>query len=405
MARTDRPYSQHRPVSRNPYADARAREAYRAQIAARQRKQRNRRIVGGVAASVLLLVLVGVGLSLFQMQDADPEQTPSSPFAALVANDDAPNASSVIMTLGGDAETYVIVGEEYLEAGCHAYLPEEGNLSDVRIEGSVNTRVPGDYTVTYTASPASGGRATAQRTVHVVEDFERFDGEARTLPVLMYHYVYAEDDAPAELDGNYILDTKLAAQLQYLVDQDYYYPSYQEIRAFAQGKHTLPARSVVITFDDAEQGFLKYGTPLLEQYRVPGTSFMICSDPTTEDKIRDYSNPYVSWQSHSYGLHQAGSSIGRGGIIHALTVDEIVDDLKQAQAMLGSTEAFAYPFGDNNEQAWAALEKADVLCGFTIENRRIVPGDQPEALPRVRISGEYSQESFEYLVTPNGGEQ
>lgn len=385
MAGTYSPYSQY--PSRNAYADARARQAYRAQAAARQRKQRNKRIIGGAVAAVLVL-----GVAVFAI------------LQGLNAEDTTP-AEGVIMTLGGDAETYVLVGEEYLEPGCHAYSPEEGNLDDVRIESNVNTYVPGDYTVTYTARPASGGRATAQRTVHVVENFDVFDGTAQTLPVLMYHYVYAENDGPEKLDGNYLLNTKFATQLQYLVDHDYYYPSYAEVRAFAQGKHTLPARSVVLTFDDAEQGFLKYGTPLLEQYQVPGTSFMICSDPSTEQKIRNYSNPFVSWQSHSYGLHRAGSSVGRGGLIHALTTEEIADDVKQARAILGSVEAFAYPFGDNNEQAWTALEQENVLCSFTIENRRIVPGDNPEALPRVRISGEYSQESFEYLVTPNGGEQ
>ena len=51
------------------------------------------------------------------------------------------------------------------------------------------------------------------------------------------------------------------------------------------------------------------------------------------------------------------------------------------------------------------LKQAGTLCGFLIENRRIKPGDAPEELPRVRISGDYTQEGFRYLVTPNGGEQ
>lgn len=90
---------------------------------------------------------------------------------------------------------------------------------------------------------------------------------------------------------------------------------------------------------------------------------------------------------------------------HYVYTEEIVDDLKQAQAILGTTEAFAYPYGDNNENAWAAMEEAGVLCAFTIENRRVEVGDPVEALPRVRIAGEYTQEGFEYLVEPNGGEQ
>lgn len=90
---------------------------------------------------------------------------------------------------------------------------------------------------------------------------------------------------------------------------------------------------------------------------------------------------------------------------HYVYTEEIVDDLKQAQAILGTTEAFAYPYGDNNENAWAAMEEAGVLCAFTIENRRVEVGDPVEALPRVRIAGEYTQEGFEHLVEPNGGEQ
>lgn len=31
--------------------------------------------------------------------------------------------------------------------------------------------------------------------------------------------------------------------------------------------------------------------------------------------------------------------------------------------------------------------------------------EMPWFLPRVRIAGEYTQEGFEYLVEPNGGEQ
>ena len=46
------------------------------------------------------------------------------------------------------------------------------------------------------------------------------------------------------------------------------------------------------------------------------------------------------------------------------------------------------------------MEEAGVLCSFTIENRRVEVGDPVEALPRVRIAGEYTQEGFEYLVRP-----
>lgn len=74
-----------------------------------------------------------------------------------------------------------------------------------------------------------------------------------------------------------------------------------------------PARSAVLTFDDGQKGFLNYGIPLLEQYEVPATSFIICSQDSTPEKLRDYASPYVSFQSHSYNMHRDGSDGGRGG--------------------------------------------------------------------------------------------
>ena len=348
-------------------------------------------------------VIIGVSGALApQAAPTDPQDDADAfvaPGSDAVVQERERIADDVVMTLGGSADTYVLRGEEYLEAGCHAVDLKEGDISEtVIIGGAPDTAMPGDYTVTYTATTADGAVARAERRVHVVDSFEE---SATSLPVLMYHYVYAQDDQPSDLNGNYLLDAKLEEQLRYLSENDYYYPSFQEVKAFAEGTHTLPARSVVLTFDDCEAGFLKYGVPLLNEYRVPATSFVICSDGDAAQKVHENATPYVQFQSHSYAMHQAGSNVGRGGRIHAMSQQEIVEDLQAAQSLLGTTEAFAYPFGDNNATAQAALLDAGVLCAFTIDNDRVHPGDDPTALSRVRISGEYSIESFKYLVEPN----
>ena len=147
------------------------------------------------------------------------------------------------------------------------------------------------------------------------------------------------------------------------MENDFYFPSYPELQAFLQGTHSLPAKSVVLTFDDAEQGFLDVGIPILEKYQVPATSFVICSDENAAQKVVDYRSPYVSFQSHSFGLHQAGGTVGHGGLISALTKDEIVEDLEHAQQVVGATEAFAYPFGDVTADGQQAVREAgDPLC-------------------------------------------
>lgn len=412
-----------------PYQPGQLNSAYVAAF----RPRRRRKPWGVIAAVVLAVALIGGGIAwgvtsgAFQgipeavgglipgaaSSDADGDGAQAG-FDEGASADGSPSgdaagapvvSESIVMTLDGAADTYVLVGEDFLDGGCHAYDTAAKTPLATKAEGAVDTQTPGDYTVTYTAADEAGAQATATRTVHVVESFDDFDGKAETLPVLMYHYIYTEDDSPEQEDANYLLDTKFEKQLQYLVEHNYYYPSYAEVRAFAEGTHTLPARSVVLTFDDGQKGFLKYGIPLLEQYQVPATSFLICSQKETKSKLKTYASPYVQFQSHSYNMHRDGSNVGRGGVIHALSTEEIVEDLKKAQKILGTTEAFAYPYGDNNENAWAAMDEAGVLCAFTVENRRVEPGDAPEALPRVRIAGEYAQEGFEYLVEPNGGEQ
>lgn len=315
---------------------------------------------------------------------------------ALVTDTAVSGPGEIVIGLNGDEDTYVLVGEEYLEAGAHATEPTDGVLNDaIEVSGEVDTTKAGDYEVTYRVSDSSGHTAEAVRTVHVVDETETMQGG---VPILMYHYVYSADNPPAALDGNYLLDTKLEEQLAYLVESDFYFPSYPEVRAFIEGEHSLPARSIVLTFDDAEAGFLNVGIPILEKYGVPATSFVICSDADAAQKVVDHRSPYVSFQSHSYGLHQAGGTIGHGGLISALTKDQIAEDLTHAQEILGTTEAFAYPFGDVTADGQQAVREAGILCAFTTQNSWAHVGDDVTALPRVRISGEYELAGFVALV-------
>ncbi len=171
------------------------------------------------------------------------------------------------------------------------------------------------------------------------------------VPILMYHYVYDPANPPADLNGNFIASTAFEQQLSYLKENDFYFPSYPEVKAFIEGKHSLPAKSVVLTFDDGEMGFLNVGVPLLEKYQVPATSFVIASDADAAQKAIDHRSPYVAFESHSFGMHKPGGNVGHGGIISAMGRDEIAADLKHAQEIVGGTQAFAYPFGDVTDDA------------------------------------------------------
>jgi len=212
--------------------------------------------------------------------------------------------------------------------------------------------------------------------------------------VLMYHNVYSEENRPAKIDNNLIRNTDLEAHLQYLAENGFYYPSYQELYAYIQGEIDLPEKSIVLTFDDGKKGFMELGIPLLVKYQVPATAFMIASEKSTPGALKKYANEYVIFQSHSYDMHQPGGTIGHGGIISAMTTDEIVTDLLKAQTVLGNAESFAYPFGDNTPDASRAAVEAGILCSFTTEYGWVTVGDDVSLLPRVRINGDTNLAGF-----------
>lgn len=352
------------------------------------------------AAAAVMAFAFGNGSNSGAVQaSGQAEPMASTTFSEALPAETVVAADDVVMTIAGDRDTYVLKGEEYIEAGCHAVDPDVGDItSSIETTGTVNSNALGDYEITYTATTADGAKAQAKRNVHVVNSFDAF---AQDIPVLMYHYVYSADDVPSDMNNNYILNTKLAEQCAYLRDNDFYFPSHQELRAWVDGTHTLPAKSVILTFDDGEAGFLKHGIPVLEEYEVPATSFVVAKDAA--QNVVDYASPFVQFESHSYDMHRAGSNVGKGGIIHALSQQEIYDDIMASNEVTGGdgAVAMAYPFGDNNEAAWAALDDAGVLCAYTVKNDRIHVGDNPMALNRVRLSGEYSLDSFVGLVEPS----
>ncbi len=303
----------------------------------------------------------------------------------------------IVMQVNGDEDTYVKQGEDYIESGARAYDKKEGFLTDgIKTSGSVDTSTTGDYDVTYTVRNSENMEASITRTVHVVDDMDVDDDG---ISVLMYHYVYDEGNPPAKMDANYISSTKLEAELKWLSDNGYYYPSFAELRAYLEGTHSLPKKSVVLTFDDGEQGFLDYGTPLLNKYHVPATSYIIGSDPNFTEKVSTYMSEYVSFQSHTYDLHRDGNTNkGKGGKIWDLDQASLEQDCNQAIAQLHDAQSLAYPYGDCPDFAPAALEDCGYLCAFTVQNDQMRKGDNPYKLPRVRMFGSSALEGFEYQV-------
>ncbi len=303
----------------------------------------------------------------------------------------------IVMTVHGDMETVVRRGESYIEGGCDARDTQEGDISDsVQASGTPDTQTAGDYEVVYTAKNAEGMTQTATRKVKVVESA---DWDSDGISVMMYHYVYPDADPPETPDANLLPASMFESQLQWLVEEGYYYPSYAELSAYIAGTHSLPAKSVVLTFDDGDSTFFDVVKPLAEKYQVPVTGFIIGNRDGIAQTVKDNPSPYVNYESHSYAMHEDGTqNIGRGGAIYDFSAEDVKVDCDKEREIIGGYEAFAYPYGDVSDIAPQALSDNGVKEAFTILYGQVHPGDDPMRLKRMRVFGEGSLSGFQYQV-------
>ena len=382
---------------------------------ARRKRRMRGRVLAALALFLAVLAIIGF------MKKSDPLNTPIGELfedTGIIPTEDErqgidvkngvtyytgdyPESEHLTLSLKGSDVTLVKQGDPYVEPGASAIDDRTGALSRCVIDGSVNTTAPGEYTVTYTFE-SDQAKASIERTVKVVSA-EEFVPNEHGVPVLMYHYVYTDSDIPDELNDNWILDSDLEEQLKYLTENEYYFPSMSELRAYIDRRISLPEKSVILTFDDAQLGLYDYGVPLLEKYKVPAISFVIGKEEGAPDgltKIKERTSRYLVYESHSYDMHKGGGYEGHGGIISAMEIDEIEEDLRKGIELTGSSDAFAYPFGDVTDYAQRAIRNVAIKCAFTTEYGSVQVGSDYTVLPRIRVLGDTGLDGF--LTALNG---
>lgn len=212
------------------------------------------------------------------------------------------------------------------------------------------------------------------------------------LPVLMYHFFYDKNDRNGA-DGNWIEISDFEEQMKYLSENNYYFPTWEEVENYIDGKTELPEKSVVITVDDGDPSFFKLAVPIIQKYNVKATSFVITYwyGNVAENKEKN-----ISYQSHSNDMHKAGAN-GKG-VMLSWNYNDIKEDLLLSKEILGDATIFCYPFGQYIESNIQVLKDSGFKLAFTTKGGRVKKGASKFELPRVRISGNTSIEAFKSKV-------
>ena len=300
----------------------------------------------------------------------------------------------LVLGLKGSRVQIVKQGDPYIESGAFAVDRRMGAIDPqkIKISGRVNTNKAGDYTVKYSMTSLDVEKET-ERTVRVVPESEY--SECEEIPVMMYHWIYSQDDIPEKINGNWIEDSVLESHLAYLKSESYYYPSWSELAAWVDGRISLPEKSIVLTFDDGKKAFYEHGKPLFEKYSIPVTSFLICwEDNDAKEKVKKYASEYLDFESHTYAMHQAAHMKGHKGIMARMTKEEILADFKMAQQVVANNDAMAYPYGDFTLTGQEAAAEQGFKCALITDYDKVRQGMDKTRLPRMRVLGTQSFESW-----------
>jgi len=193
----------------------------------------------------------------------------------------------------------------------------------------------------------------------------------------------------------------LRAHLEYLRKLGFVVVPLTAVLDHVRGRKGLSAKSVALTFDDGYAEQFSVVRPMLQEFGVPATFFVICraiktggtidglqADPSrrrsmTVDQVRSLAERGIEIGSHSV------NHVPLSGLDDSCISQEVLGSKLYLEENLGKSVAtFAYPFGSHgtfNETTRKELQAAgyDGACVNLLGWNR--PGDDPFTLRRTRI--------------------
>ncbi|GLC88501.1 polysaccharide deacetylase family protein [Lysinibacillus piscis] len=235
----------------------------------------------------------------------------------------------------------------------------------------------------------------------------------RGVPVLMYHHILQ----PHELGrfknaSTTVTNVQFAQEMQYLKSKNYETVSTDELLRFMRNEITLPAYSIVLTFDDGLLSTHEYAYPILKNNGFTATQFLITYRNEQSPNLRPFDpndlqplslldieamHDVFSYGSHTYNLHELVGNVGK---MVLLPYREVVQDLKNSLGIIPDAKAFAYPFGQYNSNTIYAVKEAGFTMAFSTKPGYNNPYDDVYQIKRLYSDQKTSFAQFQKMVAP-----
>jgi peptidoglycan/xylan/chitin deacetylase (PgdA/CDA1 family) len=214
------------------------------------------------------------------------------------------------------------------------------------------------------------------------------------IPVLCYHSVGARDTK--ELADWELSPALFEDQMQYLLDAGYEPIRLRQLAGWLRdpAQSPLPAKPVVVTFDDAYANF-DVAINILREVGIPATLFVptahVGETSTWYKTAAARGKTIMSWDA-LLDVRDAGIEIGSHGHHHVALDEEPLDTVRTETSRskqlledkLGvAVDAFAYPYGWFDGSVRSAVVAAGYQYACAVKNWTSGPGDDVYAIARV----------------------
>lgn len=227
---------------------------------------------------------------------------------------------------------------------------------------------------------------------------------ATAVPILMYHAV-GPDPAPATL-GLSVTPEAFAAQMEVVAERGFTPLTTAALATAWRTGGPLPARPLLVTFDDGYEGVHRYALPVLARHSFASTVFVSTGWLPGRHATGGALDTMLDW-AQVRELADAGTEIGGHSHTHPqldqLDARRLRFETLRCREIVGeelgtAPASFAYPYGYSSRRVRRTVREAGFTQALAVGNALARRRQGPYALERVTVRRSTGIEEFTRLV-------
>ena len=223
------------------------------------------------------------------------------------------------------------------------------------------------------------------------------------VPVLCYHHIREWVKSDTEDDRGYIVPpAKFEKELKYLKDNGYTTVSSEQIYDYYQNGKPLPAKPIMLSFDDNDDNQYTVALPLLKKYGLGATFFIMTvsidkENYMTADQLKELDKLGYDVEPHTWDHHMV-----TGYKTEEDWQRQVVEPKKTLEDLLGHpTPFFAYPFGIYDSASAEKLKQYGYKAAFRLSENMDDKTDPVFAIKRYIANGYWTMNQFQLALEGN----